>query len=254
MDHQAYIDVVESELATAVSVVAAGPRDAGVPSCPEFDLDGLGTHLGQVCGFWIHALADADGRAKPEMLACNDPSARAEWLADRGRLLVVALRRTTAASPCWTWNPDDQTAGFVARRVAHEFTIHRVDAELAVGPADPIDATIAADGIDELFELAGVSPRGAVPEGDEATAGDAVDGDTSAQTVHLHGTDAEGEWFVRIGADSLQVTHEHAKGDVAVRASLSDLELLLYGRPTSGEVEMFGDESLVEVLQARLVR
>ena len=237
----AYIDALEVELGTVVAVVAAGPSDASVPTCPDFDLFGLARHLGQVCGFWIHLLADADGRPKPELLACDDASEQADWLADLGRQLVGELRLTTAASPCWTWDPGDQTAGFVARRLCHEFSIHRVDAQLAVGPADPVRADIAADGIDELFLLADVSPRGEV-EGD------------GASTVHLHGTDAEGEWFVRIGADTMAVTHEHAKGDLAVRASLSDLELLLYGRPTTGSIETFGDASLVEVLQTRLRR
>ena len=68
LEHGAYIDAAEMELATIVAVVDAGPHDARVPTCPDYDLFGLARHVGQVCGFWIHLLADADGRPKPELL------------------------------------------------------------------------------------------------------------------------------------------------------------------------------------------
>ena len=48
------------------------------------------------------------------------------------------------------------------------------------------------------------------------------------------------------GWDFFQMTHEHAKGDLALRASLSDLALLIYGRPTLGPVGRFGDEAVLE--------
>ncbi len=76
----------------------------------------------------------------------------------------------------------------------------------------------------------------------------------AGSTVHLHSTDVDGEWLVGLGSSGLEVTHEHAKGDLAIRGTASDLELLLYGRPALGEVEYFGDEHLVEVLRARLRR
>ena len=238
--HGAYVDAAEAELDTVVAVVASAPHDARVPTCPDYDLFGLARHIGQVCGFWVDLLADADGRPRPESVACDEPAQQAEWLAGRARHLVAELRATSAESPCWTFDPTDQTAGFVARRVSHEFSIHRVDAQLAIGAADPVDADLAVDGVDELFLLAGLAPLQ-----DAAGAG---------STVHLHSIDVDGEWLVRLGSTGLEVTHEHAKGDLAVRGTASDLELLLYGRPALGDVECFGDEHLVEVLRSSLQR
>jgi len=41
------------------------------------------------------------------------------------------------------------------------------------------------------------------------------------------------------------VTREHGKGDLAIRATASDLELILYGRPTLDEVVTFGDPAVL---------
>jgi len=246
LGHGEYIDAAEAELDTIVALVEVGPHDARVPTCPDYDLFGLARHVGQVCGFWIHLFADADRRPEPELVEgdegdeCDEPAQQAEWLAGRARHLIAELRATPAMSPCWTFDPDDHTAGFVARRVAHEFSIHRVDAQLAVGPANPISADLARDGIDELFLLAGLAP---VPDAPGA-----------GSTIHLHSTDADGEWLVALGAAGLEVTHEHAKGDLAIRAAVSDLVLLLNSRPALGAVEYFGDEQLVEALRTRLVQ
>jgi hypothetical protein len=46
--------------------------------------------------------------------------------------------------------------------------------------------------------------------------------------------------------DGLDVRREHAKGDLALKGAVSDLELLLYDRPPLGEVERFGDESVLD--------
>jgi hypothetical protein len=72
---------------------------------------------------------------------------------------------------------------------------------------------------------------------------------TNGETIHLHGTDGEGEWLLTLGPDAFTMTHEHAKGDVALRGSVSDLALLLYGRPTIGAVEHLGDDAAFQCWQ-----
>ena len=64
--------------------------------------------------------------------------------------------------------------------------------------------------------------------------------------MHLHGTDAENEWLIAMTPDGLDVRREHAKGDLALRGAVSDLELVLYDRPPIGDVERFGDESVLD--------
>ena len=77
--------------------------------------------------------------------------------------------RTTA--PC----------GFWSRRQAHELAVHRWDAQLAAGAPQPIDRALAADGIQELFDILPARPGGA-PTG-------------NGETMHLHCTDGDGEWL-----------------------------------------------------------
>ena len=82
---------------------------------------------------------------------------------------------------------------------------------------EPIDHALAVDGIDEFFGLIPFWRRESTLHG-------------AGESIHLHCTDGDGEWFVRLAADGVIVTREHAKGDVALRAPASDLLLFLYGR------------------------
>jgi len=68
----------------------------------------------------------------------------------------------------------------------------------------------------------------------------------AGESIHLHCTDGDGEWLVRLGADAVVVTREHAKGDVALRAPASELLLFLWGRRDASAGEVFGDASVLE--------
>lgn len=48
--------------------------------------------------------------------------------------------------------------------------------------------------------------------------------------MHLHCTDEDGEWMVRLGSDTLTVTRDHIEVEVVSRGSASDILLLLWGR------------------------
>lgn len=237
MDHAAHVDAVEAELARLLAAVADGPLDAAVPTCPGFTVDDLGRHVGEFCGFWTHVLCEGTGREKPPYADEVGAHGRAAWLGELAGHLVAELAATPPDTAVWTWYPPDRSAAFVARRCAHELAIHRVDAQLARGAADPIDAPLAADGIEELlFVLAS-------EHGDDRRRGAAAAG----QTLHLHGTDHEpAEWLVTLDADGLRVAREHAKGDLALRGAVGDLELLLYQRPPVADVERFGDADVLE--------
>ena len=67
--------------------------------------------------------------------------------------------------------------------------------------------------------------------------------------MHLHGTDRGDEWLLTLDPGGLQVERRHAKGDLALRGAVSDLELLLYQRPTLGDVERLGDERVLAAWQ-----
>jgi MDMPI C-terminal domain len=73
-------------------------------------------------------------------------------------------------------------------------------------------------------------------------------------TIHLHCTDVAGEWLVRRSPDGLDIERAHAKGDVAARATASDLDLYLHGRVPVDALELFGDPELLEGLRTAAVR
>ena len=119
---------------------------------------------------------------------------------------------------------------FVQRRIAHETAVHAWDAGDAAGEREPLDAALAVDGIDEFFEI--FTPL---------TPGSPIDPVT---TVHLHATDADGEWSISVGGGQFEIERSHAKGDVAVRGPASDLLLLLWNRVDLSDdgFAVFGDE------------
>jgi hypothetical protein len=95
-----------------------------------------------------------------------------------------------------------------------------------------LDPEMAVDGVDELLEL--FAPR--LPA--ERFAG------TEPVSIHLHATDTEGEWLVRLGPDGVTYEHGHAKGDVAVRGPAADLLLWSWNRaPVDERFEVFGDRA-----------
>jgi len=229
VEHAARIDAVARESATLAEALGAGPRGARVPSCPEWSVDELAVHVGQFTGLWAHVLCEGTGRPKPPAPDPPEEGDLGEWYRGLAGALVEELRATPPETQVWTWMPDDQTPAFVARRAAHELAVHRVDAQLARGAHTPIDAELAADGIDEVLLL--VQSQGE-PAGE-------------GQTLHLHGTDRGDEWLLTLAPSGLEVERAHGKGDLALRGAVSDLELVLYQRPPIAEVEHHGDDEVL---------
>lgn len=231
MEHAARAAAVTREGGALAAALHAGPVDAPVPSCPDWTLADLAVHAGQFCGFWAHVLCEGTGREKTPFPDPPPGDAVADWFEQQARQLATLVDEITPDTSVWTWKADDQTAGFVTRRSAHELAVHRYDAQLARDACEPIEASLAADGIDEICMM--ISSLDRVGRG-------------AGETVHLHGTDRPEEWLLALDAGGLRVTREHARADLALRGAVSDLELLLYGRPTLGPVERLGDDSVLD--------
>jgi len=148
--------------------------------------------------------------------------------------LVTTLEATDPEAARWNWSVGPQVAGFWWRRMAHEITVHRWDAESARGDSGPIDAELAADGIDEWFD---VHVRSDATEPDNV--GDVLG------TIHVHCTDVDGEWWASLADGRLDLERAHRKGDVAVRGDASDLLLALWGRIDPTSVDVVGDEAVL---------
>jgi uncharacterized protein (TIGR03083 family) len=247
MPHFAAMDFKELTLgriaADGPAMLDAARRDPAAPvaACPGWTVDKLVGHMGRI-HTWVAQLVRSRTRERissrlfPEGPEDN-PELRLAWARERHAELLDALGDLDEDEPIWTIAPAGMGTGrFWMRRQAHELALHRWDAQDAVGHSEPLHPELSADGIDELLSVF-------LPGLTESTQQVSSDG----ATMHVHCTDVEGEWLVRFTPDGAVTTAEHAKGDLAVRGSASDLYLLLWNRTRiSSAVEAFGDTSLLD--------
>src|SRR4051812_45512379 len=229
MEYAEHVAAVERETGAFARALMEGDADAQVPTCPDWKLLDLAKHVGGVMGFWSHVLAEGMGRPKPEIQEEPGP-APTMWFTTIASALVGELKAAKADTTVWTWDPSDQAAGFAGRRMAHETAVHRFDAQMAIGSPQAIAPELAADGIEEIFVMVDAWPNSGRGEG---------------ETLHLHSAEGN-EWLIAMNPDGLDIKREHAKGDLALKGAVSDLELLLYDRPPVGEVERFGDDAVLD--------
>lgn len=238
MTHDEYCEAIRREGRALAAAARIAGVEAPVPSCPEWSVADLLSHIGRIHR-WIalivrerrEAFEDHWSQAEPP-----PPGERVEWFAAGVDLLADALLEAGPAVEVWSWT-DDPSTGFWARRQANETAVHRWDAELAAGAPAPLERTLAVDGIDEYLML--------LPQWRGVDALRDLTG-----TLHLHCTDGEGEWLVRLD-HGVEVTREHAKGDVAARGAASDLMLLVSGRVDPSAVDVFGNAELLQTFVAR---
>jgi uncharacterized protein (TIGR03083 family) len=232
-----YLGAIHENADRLVDAAEGAGLDAPVPSCPGWLVADLLAHIGRV-----HRMAAGNvRRAEPEEMwpgeiEIPDAEARLLWVREGAGELLAALRAASPDAPAWTFGGPPAVAGFWFRRQAHETAVHRVDAELAAGEPTPIDAELAADGVDEMLELFSHRSQPIVGNDD---------------TIHLHCTDVEGEWLVRLTPTGLEFERVHAKGDAAARGSATDLLTWLTGRTPIERLEVLGDAALPERWRAR---
>jgi uncharacterized protein (TIGR03083 family) len=237
-----YIDSLVADLNRITAV--SNDLSLDVATCPGWDLGRLLGHLGRVHRMALAVLttgsmqpAPADQLEAPPL----DHDGIRTYFATSSEQLVRTLREIDPSSPCWTFLGGPNEASFWMRRQAHEHAIHRYDAETAIGGTSPIPADIATDGIDEYFVIQNVR---VLPKKPDFSLGG---------SVHLHSTDSDqaGEWMIHQHDGIFRVTHEHGKGDAAIRGTASDLLLGLWGRVdlrTDDRFERFGSVKAVNAL------
>lgn len=220
--------------------LATGDLQAQVPTCPDWRLVDLIEHTGMVHRWQTEAARENRGSFPDEAIWRHGPAdgqSWPEWFQTGVDDAVTTMSKLDPDEPRWTWSSPDEKAQWYFRRIAQETVVHRIDAELtATGSFTPVDPDFAIDGINEMFDMF-------VPaSGPEDIGGD-------GETVHLHATDAEGEWLVTVHPQTITVERGHAKGDAAVRGTASDLLLFVWGR-SFGQPERIGDEAAIEKLFA----
>lgn len=152
MDRNKRLIRLRAEGRAFAATLSDAALDNPVPSCPAWTLRDLTMHLGRVHG-WAGAATQATERPpRPEIVWPSDAEGMADKLLAGVALLSVALDGPPQ-QPAWSFAPGHGTLGFWQRRQLIETAIHRWDAEGAVGTPTPIDAEVAADGLDELAEV-----------------------------------------------------------------------------------------------------
>src|SRR4051812_32884216 len=225
MDHAEECDALDVIVDAFAESIANADLTRAVPTCPEWTLRDLVVHVGQIhrwAEVLVRTLAQKPSREGRDAQPGDDV---AGWLREGGKSVVATLRAADPDAPMWAWG-HDQHVRFWSRRQLHETAIHQADALLALDQPVEIPTEVAADGIDELLDIlpaaAYFSPKVAELRGD-------------GETIHVHATDTPdvdgiGEWLITLEPDGYSYSHGHAKGDVAVRGAISDLNLLVYNR------------------------
>ena len=233
---------IEASTETLAGLVQSEDLTRQVPTCPEWTLRQLATHVGRTHRWAAEITATRSAefipfRQVPDGRIPDDPARHAPWLRAGAAGLIEAVR-DAGSDPVWTFD-GLRPASFWARRMAHETAVHRADAEIAVGREPEFEPDLAVDAIDEwLGYMSGIgasdSRVAALPDG---------------AVLHVHVTDegVDGEWLVRREGDSVTVEPGHGKGDVAVRGPAGRLLLVLLRRlpPDDPQVEVLGDAALL---------
>ncbi len=217
------LEAIAAESRRLAQTVESCDLEARVPSCPEWSVRDLAHHIGEVQWSWgANVLArDAGQRSGGELTSMPADADLLAWLGWCTYTLLGALREAGPDAPCWAWWPSPRTAGAVCRHQAQEVAVHRWDAEGVAGASRSLPAVLAADGVPEFVEIM-IGPAATGLPG----------------TVTLTATDTGQSW--QIGAGTARVSE--------LRATASDLVLMLYRRLPVPDSAVVGDPVLVAAL------
>lgn len=237
---------IEASTAAIAGLVDGGDLALPIPTCPEWTLRHLATHVGRAHR-WAGTIAGTRSaefipfRQVPDGRFPDDAAAQPAWLTDGARRAVAAIR-DAGQDPVWTFGVLGP-ASFWGRRMCHETVVHAVDAQLAAGQQPVIPADVAADAIDEWFTVITTPGTGdadwraeALPEG---------------RVLHVHATDdglnGAGEWLVSHEPDGVAARPGHGEGDVALTGPADRLLLVLARRlpPDDPAVTVHGDATVL---------
>ena len=244
-----YVAEIEASTAGLAEIVAEHDQSLPIPTCPEWTLRQLVTHVGRAHR-WAAEItrtrsdAPIPFREVPDGKLPQDRAEQCAWLGAGAARIVEAVREA-GSDLVWSFT-GRVPAGFWIRRMAHETLVHRADGQIATGaePEPVIEAVVAADAIDEWLILLTRALLGSVGERTKAL--------PAGAGLHIHATEdglgGNGEWMIRHDAGGLIVEPGHGKGDAALTGpAVSLLLVLMRRRPVSDPaVTVYGDSAVVD--------
>lgn len=240
MEPATYIEHLREDGARLEAAAMSAPSTS-VPTCPGWDLSELVRHVGRTHRWFADLIATRATEGRWGFAQAQEEGDELfTWYEEGLGGLLEVLSTASPDELVWNWYANEPApARFWYRRAAQETAIHRWDAQFASGGAEPIPAQLAADGIDEYLDFAAVR-----------LALNPVDG--LSGSLHLHSTDATGEWSLALEPNQLRHERSHTKADAAIRGTASDLYLwLLNHRPAdSPDLEIHGSRRVIDSWRA----
>jgi uncharacterized protein (TIGR03083 family) len=232
MDFEQQISRIQADGEALALAAEAGPFDAPVPGCPDWDVEALVRHIGDVHRWAATIVRDrVPERLQRDFEGPAGREALLEWYREGCAALIETLEAGSPADVFWFWGPAPNALSFWARRQANETAVHRCDAESARGPMTPLATADAVDAIDEWLGLAVRFAK--APDG-------------NGRILRLVATDAEDRWNVILG-ERVEVTSDRGKGHCELRGAASDLYLWSMNRRGTDGIAVSGDDALLQV-------
>jgi uncharacterized protein (TIGR03083 family) len=248
IDQLAEFERTAAEFAAVLGRVAP---ETAVPACPGWTMADLALHIGSGQRWAASILLSGTGQRPPEVLRTT--ISWPDWYAGTTAALAAAIRAVDPDEPCWNFAPVEQRAGFWARRRLHETVIHLVDAVQAEAALDQRDASglaavpaaIAADGVDEVFEvfLPRLLARGIEP--------------AVTRQIGVRATDTGDEWTLTPASESAvstgvapQVERGKATGEAVLSGTAAELDLCLWKRLPAAVLTVEGDPAVAAAFLA----
>ncbi len=218
------VDAIASESRLLADVVRDSDLGTQVPSCPEWSVRDLAHHIGVGQWYWGQNVAaeNVAERSGGDLTPLPDDRDLQVWMGWCTYTLLSALREAGPDAPCWTWWGEPHTSLAVARHQAQEAAVHRWDAQLAADEVEPLPAELSEDGVPDFVQIMIGADVTSLPG-----------------SVTLTATDTGASWPVG-GAGGSRTAE--------LRATASDLVLMLYRRLPVPDSDVVGDPVLVASL------
>lgn len=221
-----YLALVETTGVDGRSLLAAAAPNwrRPVPHCPDWDTADLVCHTGEIFA-WMAAIVTTGERVSPGELdpAPDALSELAPWYSANLDRIIDILSDADPSTTVWTFSTlGDHRVAWWRRRLAVELALHRFDAQQAVTahggpPPAPLDAAVAAAGIDEFVRefLPGLLSQNSI--------------DRPSGTLHLSFSDGARDKWLDLDRRG-QPTRDDVDADTAIHGSASDVLLWMTNR------------------------